>query len=273
VSVTVRTFASLGEAASALGSEREARFFGGGTLLMRAVNEGNPPFRTLVRTTDPRLKEIRAAGPRITIGAGVTMAEILRSRELDFLHPVARSVGGPAVRSAATVGGNLFAETPYGDLTVALLALDATVSVHGGYGAREVPLAELLAQRERGAQGVVEQVTIERPAQPGAFRFKKVSRVRPKGISVLSIAAHLPASGGRIQGPQIAYGAMAPTPIRAATVERALEGRNLDRKGIAQALAVAAEGCAPADDALASAWYRREVLPVHLRRLLLGEAP
>jgi xanthine dehydrogenase small subunit len=270
--VTVRTFASLGEAASALGSEREARFFGGGTLLMRAINEGNPPFRTVVRTIDPRLKEIRTAGQRIAIGAGVTMAEILRSRELGFLHPIARTVGGPAVRSAATVGGNLFAETPYGDLVVALLVLDAAVSVHGGYSAREMPLHELLAQRERGAPGVVEQVTFERPAQAAAFRFRKVSRVRPKGISVLSIAAHLPTSGGRIQGARIAYGAMAPTPIRAPAVERALEGRSLDREGIAQALAAAADDCAPADDALASAWYRREVLPVHLRRLLLGEA-
>lgn len=271
--VTVRTYASLGEAASALGSDREARFFGGGTLLMRAINEGNPPFRTLVRTTDSSLKEIRTAGTRVSVGAGVTMAEILQNRELDFLHPVARAVGGPAVRSMATIGGNLFAETPYGDLTAALLVLNATVGVHGGYAARELPLAELLAQRDRATPGVVERVTIERPAQPGTFRFNKVSRVRPKGISVLAIAAWLPVSGGRIQGARIAYGAMAPTPIRAPAVERALEGRSLDREGIAPALAVASEDCAPADDALTSAWYRREVLPVHLRRLLLGEAP
>jgi xanthine dehydrogenase small subunit len=270
VPVTVRSYASLGEAAAALGSDREARFFGGGTLLMRAINEGNPPFRTIVRTTDARLKEIRTAGQRIAIGAGVTMAEILQSRELDFLHPVARSVGGPAVRSQATVGGNLFAETPYGDLTAALLVLNGTASLQGGYSVRDMPLEELLAQRDRGAPGVVEQVTIERPQQ-GAFRFKKVSRVRPKGISVLSIAAWLPTSGGRIRGARIAYGAMAPTPIRAPAVERALEGRSLDQGGIAAALAVAAEGCAPADDAIASAWYRREVLPVHLRRLLLGD--
>jgi CO/xanthine dehydrogenase FAD-binding subunit len=64
---------------------------------------------------------------------------------------------------------------------------------------------------------------------------------------------------------------MAPTPIRARTVERALEGRSLDATGIAPALAATAEGTSPATDALASAWYRREVLPVHLRRLLLGE--
>jgi CO/xanthine dehydrogenase FAD-binding subunit len=116
----------------------------------------------------------------------------------------------------------------------------------------------------------VASVAIARPAGPDAFRFRKVSRVKPKGISVLSIVAHLPLSGGRIAGARVAYGAMAPIPVRAKAVERALEGQTLDEAGIAPALAVAAEGTAPADDAIASAWYRREVLPVHLRRLLLG---
>jgi CO/xanthine dehydrogenase FAD-binding subunit len=59
--------------------------------------------------------------------------------------------------------------------------------------------------------------------------------------------------------------------MRVPAVERALEGKTLDANGIAQALAVAAEGTSPVDDAIASAWYRKEVLPVHLRRLLLGE--
>ena len=51
--------------------------------------------------------------------------------------------------------------------------------------------------------------------------------MKPKGISVLSIAAHLPMNGGRIAGARVAYGAMAPTPIRAKAVERALEGAQL----------------------------------------------
>ncbi|TIW63783.1 MAG: xanthine dehydrogenase family protein subunit M, partial [Mesorhizobium sp.] len=37
-----------------------------------------------------------------------------------------------------------------------------------------------------------------------------------------------------------------------------------------QALAVANEGIAPITDPVASAWYRAEVLPVHLGRLLLA---
>jgi CO/xanthine dehydrogenase FAD-binding subunit len=65
---------------------------------------------------------------------------------------------------------------------------------------------------------------------------------------------------------------MGPVPLRARAVERALEGRALDEAGIAAAVAAAADGISPASDAIASDWYRREILPVHLRRLLLGIA-
>jgi CO/xanthine dehydrogenase FAD-binding subunit len=274
MTVQVKTFGSMSEAAAALASDRAARFFSGGTLLMRAINEGDTTIATLVRSTDPGYRQIRNEGARITIGAGVRMVDILANRDLAFLHSVARVVGGPAVRAMATVGGNLFAPSPYGDFTVALLALDATVHVQGAYGgARQTPLEQFLAGRDRaGSGGLVMAVSVPRPTGAEAFRFRKVARVKPKGVSVLSIAAHLPATGGRIAGARVAYGAMAPTPIRARTVERALEGRSLDAAGIAPALVAASEGISPQTDALASAWYRREVLPIHLRRILLGEA-
>ena len=268
MTVTVTTCATLAEAASVLGQRREASYFGGGTLLMRALNEGDIGVNALVRSTDRALRELRVSGGRLEIGAGVTMAALLASREAAFLHAPARLIGGPAVRSAATVGGNLFAPAPYGDLAGALLALDATVRLAGD-ARREVPLEELIATRARTPAPLVAAIFVPRPAQPDALRFLKVSRVHPKGISILSIAAHLPLSGGRIGSARIAYNAMAPAPMRARAVERALEGRTLDAAGIADALRVATEGTQPADDAIASAWYRRSVLPVHLARLLL----
>jgi len=272
MALTVKTFGSMNEAAAALASDRTARFISGGTLLMRAINEGDTTIGMLVRLTDASYRQIRNEGSRIDIGAGARMVDILSNRDLAFLHPAARVVGGPAVRAMATVGGNLFAASPYGDLTTALLVLDAIVAIQGPYGsAQQTPLEQFLTGRDRASSGLVSLVSVPRPASPDAFRFRKVARVKPKGISVLSIAAHLPLAGGRLTNPRIAYGAMAPTPIRARAVERALEGRSLDAAGIAPALAVAAEGTSPATDALASAWYRREVLPIHLRRLLLGE--
>jgi CO/xanthine dehydrogenase FAD-binding subunit len=269
--VEIRTVGQLSEAAQVVASNRAARFFSGGTLLMRSINEGDPAIALLVRATDPAYRRIAASGARIEIGGGATMREILASRELAALHPVARLVGGPAVRAMATVAGNLFAAHPYGDLAAALLALDAQVHVQQGFGApRTMPLDQFLQARDRGPQGIVSHLTITRPEPAHSFRFRKVTRVKPKGVSVLSIAALVPVSGGRIAGARVAYGAMAPTPIRARAVERALEGRTLDESGIAAALAVAAEGTAPATDAIASEWYRREVLPVHLKRVLLA---
>src|SRR5438128_11821938 len=161
--ITVKTFASFGEAASALSSERGARYLGGGTVVMRALNEGDVSISTVVRATDQALSRIDVASSRITPGAGVTFAKILAERDLAFLHAPARSIGGPAVRNMGTVGGNLFASSPYGDFTVALLALDATVAVQSGLGAREVGIEEFLQSRERQA-GLVLSISCQKPA-------------------------------------------------------------------------------------------------------------
>ena len=270
MSVNVKTFTRLADAAGALSNDRGARFLGGGTLLMRAVNEADPEVETIVRSTDPSFLHLTVSSGRVELGAGVTMAAILAERDLAFLHPAARAVGGPAIREAATVGGNLFAPAPYGDFATALLALDASVTLAGGMGQREQPLEEFLNRRDRAAT-LVSMVAFKRPLAD-AFRFLKVTRVHPKGISVLSIAAQLPLASGRVAGARIAYGAMNRTPVRAKAAERALEGRSLDAAGVAPALAVATDGTAPVDDAIASAWWRSEILPVHLRRLLLGES-
>lgn len=271
MSVAVNTFASLGEAAQALAADRGARFLGGGTFVMRAINEGDLSITTVIRSTDPALHQIRGEAERVVIGAGVTMSAVAANRETEFLASVAREVGGPAVRNMASVGGNLFARTPYGDFTTALLALDAAVLVVEGASRREVPIAEFLRERSASEpRRLVAGVAVRRPQSRDAFRFEKLTRVKPHGVSVIAIAAHLPQSGGRIQGARVAYCSMAPGPVRAPAVERALEGKSLDQSGIAAALAAAVEGLDPPSDALASGWYRREVAPVLLRRLLLG---
>jgi CO/xanthine dehydrogenase FAD-binding subunit len=268
--LSVKTVASPAEAAAALMSDRGARYIAGGTLVMRSLNEGDVSIATLVRLADRALSQIRVNGGRVTIGAEATLAQMLRERELSCRHPVVRSIGGPAVRTMATVGGNLFAPSPFGDLAVAFLALDTMVSVQSAHAARDMSLQEFLARRERPDRSVVLGVTFERPASQEAFRWRKVTRVKPKGASVVSIAAYVPTVGGRVSGARIAYGAMGPTAIRAAAAERALEGRTLDEAGVAPAVAAAAEGTSPSTDAIASAWYRREVIGVHLRRLLVG---
>jgi CO/xanthine dehydrogenase FAD-binding subunit len=266
VSLQIVRAESVRAAAAFLASDPAAVFLAGGTLAVRAWNSGGLAATRMLLSDGLGLGHIRVAGGTAEIGAAVTMAEILRTPELQFLHVVAREIGGPAVRAMATVGGNLFAPYPFGDFGVALLAMDAEVILENAGGTKRVPLEVFYSHRER-SRDLVGGVSFGLPPS-GAFRFSKVVRRRPHGASVLSIACLLPWSAGRIRGARVAYGAMAPMPIRSRAVEGALEGRMLEGNTIAAARAVALEDCAPVDDPQASAWYRREVLPVHLGRLL-----
>jgi CO/xanthine dehydrogenase FAD-binding subunit len=263
MSISVETYPTLGEAAAAM--REGSQFLGGGTMVVRGLNFATPDYNRVIRSTDPAMREIRSEGSGLRIGAGVTMTQVMQSNSAEFLTPVARAVGGPAVRNMATVAGNLFVRSPFGDLGVALLALGATVQMSDG---QSLPLEDFYAQRDR-LRGLVSAITVPRPTQ-GAFRFRKVTRTKPKGASVMAIAAHLP-SGGRISGARIAFGAMGATPLRAKDAEVSLDGASLDAQGVQRACDICCNGLDPQDDAIASAWYRREVAPVHLRRLLLGE--
>lgn len=260
---------SVGEAAKVLAGDAGSRFLGGGTLVVRDYSSGDVSIRRLVLSEGLGLDTISIENGRAAIGAAVTMSTVGAHPVLSFLAPVANEIGGPAVRAMATIGGNLFARPPYGDFAVALLALDADVVIEDDRVRTTLRLEDFLAERSRYTTAVVTGVSFTLPAER-TFRFVKVARRHPHGASVLSIAALLPQVGGRIRGARIAYGAMAPTGIRAKAVEKALEGKELDAAAIADAVAVAGEGTSPATDAFATDWYRRSVLPVHLARLLKG---
>ncbi len=260
---------SVKAAVAALQADDNARFLGGGTLLVRARNSGDLSIGALVLSDGLGLDAIRIAGGQAEIGAAATMAKILAEPKLAFLHPVAREIGGPAVRAMATVGGNLFARSPYGDFAVALLALAAEIGTENAKNSETIATEAFLKGRATNRARVVTRVCFPLPAD-GSFRFVKVMRRHPHGASVLSIAAVLPIVDGKVKGARVAYGAMAPTAIRARAVEKALEGNALDAATVEKAAAVAGEGTEPPTDSFASAWYRANVLPVHLARLLKG---
>lgn len=262
--ISVETFSSNGDAGRALGAD--SIYLGGGTLVMRALNYGEQSFSRIIRSSDPALKRIETQGDKLQLGAGLTMSDILASAELSYLHAPAKAVGGPAIRNMATIGGNLFAEHPYGDFATALLALNGIVQFENGQTAN---LESFFASR-KSMTNLVTSVTIDRP-NINEFRWLKITRVKPKGVSVMSIAVWLPQSSGRLNQLRIAFGAMGPTPLRAKNAERALEGQNLDQQAVASAMAALSGDFQPPDDPLATGWYRNQVAPVHLRRLLLNE--
>ena len=73
--------------------------------------------------------------------------------------------------------------------------------------------------------------------------------------------------GDRLRDVRVAFGAVAPTPIRAPKTEAALDGKVLST-AIEPALAAADADIQPISDIRASAWYRRELVHNVLRRML-----
>ncbi|MCA3284890.1 MAG: FAD binding domain-containing protein [Roseomonas sp.] len=260
MAVIIEKHATISEAQRALGSD--SVYLGGGTILMRDINAGVVQGR-VIRSTDPALTQVRPVGDGFEIGAGVTMTAIAKHAELAFLHPVVRAIGGPQIRNMATIGGNLFAEPPYGDLAAALLALGARLVMAGGQAR---PIEEFFRDRKRA--GLITAIQLPRPRDDRSFSFHKVSRVKPKGVSVMSFSVFLPRDAGRLRGVRIGCIGLGPGPLRAVSAERALEGQVLDQASISRAAQLVTDGMDPPTDALASSWYRREVASVHLKRLL-----
>ena len=112
MALAYQSFNDAQAASHFLAERRTARLLAGGTLLVRRVNEGDVSIGIYVRLLAPQIKQINAAGNTIHLGAGVTMSAIAKVPALAFLAPVARSIGGPAVRSAATVSRKLSHRAP-----------------------------------------------------------------------------------------------------------------------------------------------------------------
>jgi CO/xanthine dehydrogenase FAD-binding subunit len=238
-----------------------SRVLGGGTLLIRHANMGDASIESWVRLENPAAHTITFDGEGAILGGRVSMRRIIEESRLSWLAPAASAVGSPAIRAMATVAGNLHAPSPYGDLAVALLAADAVIALATPDGEAEVPIEAFLAERSgRFAHAVISTIRMPVPEQ-GSFHFYKATRRRPNGLAVVTIAARLGNS------PRIALGAVAPYPVRAPRAEAEL-ARGVTPDSIAASAAAILDGLDPPDDAIASGWYRRAVLPVHLRRML-----
>lgn len=241
---------------------------GGGTTLMPQLNDYASPPTELISLRHIGLDAVQADGAVVSIGAATTLSAVERSPSLHFLHPTVRSIASPPVRNLATVAGNLFTAQPHGDLAVALLALDAEVDFVDDNGPHTSSLENFLAH-ERGATLVVTQIRFAKPAEH-TFRYLKAARRKLNSASIGTIAAIVHIEDERVADVRVALGGLAPRVVRAHAVEAALLGKRLDSESVVLAGRAGLDDIEPYDDAYASAWYRRRVFPVHLRRALLG---
>jgi carbon-monoxide dehydrogenase medium subunit len=186
------------------------------------------PTESIVSLRHAGLGGVEEDGDTVTIGATTTLTEA--ARRVPFLREAIESIASPTIRNLATVGGNLFVPQPHGDLAVCLLALDAQIEK---------------------TDALLTSVSFKVPER---WFYTKAMRRRQNSASIVTVAS---------DGTRIALGGVAREPVRAIKAEAALAQGDIDA-----AAELALEAADPFDDAYATAWYRRRVLPVHVRRAL-----
>lgn len=185
------------------------------------------------------LAGIRAEGDGFVVGAMTTIDALRRHRAAGWvLDRVAARFVTQQVRNMSTVGGNIVRVFAWADLPVALLALQATMTIRGdapqtvaageffnGQPARLFKTGDLLASV---------QVPALRPGQ--GFGYHKQTRVSAD-FSQATAAVLLDVEGKRITGARVALGAAVSFPCRLQGVEAALAGKSGGEKMLREAAA------------------------------------
>lgn len=259
--------------------EGRARLIAGGTDLVLQAKEGKQQPDCLVDITRiPGLNEIAERNGYITLGAQVTHAQAATSEliraQASVLALACACVGGPQIRNAATVVGNVVNALPAADGAVALFALNAEAEVVSLGGARRwLPIAALY-------QGVgvctispaVEMIAALRfPALSENHRcaFKRLAPRRALSLPILNTAAAVAVVDGHFADVRIAIGPVAPIPFRAREAEAALIGQPVAPDLIDKAAKLAAQAARPRSSALrGSAQYRQALVETFVRRAL-----
>jgi carbon-monoxide dehydrogenase medium subunit len=237
----------LEELVESFGDGSDAVVLGGGTVLVpEFVHRRARPQRVVL--LPPGLDTVSREDGKVTIGAAVRVSELEDADEP--LATAARHLADSEIRGQATIGGNLCVrggETPRGDLQAPLLALGATVRTTGAGGERTEPLEDFLAA---GASGrVVLDVSYDDAERQTAYAA--VTRPHTHHYTILAVAA-----ARRNGETRVAVTGAGPTALRLPSVESG--GSPADALNDAD----------PPDDALASAWYRKRVLPGLVERAL-----
>ena len=241
----------------------------GGTIAMPLINDGISFPERVMGLRRAGLDSISRSNGHHAIGATVTLSRMLTWDEIPLLQKAAHNVGGWAIRNMATVGGNLFAPPPSGDFAVALLALDAQVVLTSAAGQRVVPLNDFYTGFMTTVVQPGELVSeIRVPVPAGKTAYLKFARRETNTPAIVTVAAHITLDGQRVSDARLALNGVGPHPFRARRAESRLIGSVLDEAAIAHAGELAAEASDPMDDAVASAWYRRKMIPVMVRRAL-----
>ncbi|CAN7559986.1 FAD binding domain-containing protein [Pararhizobium sp. LjRoot255] len=273
--MTTREFisaTSVDQAVSALSAHAGgAKLLAGATWVMRAPLRGEYLPRAVISISGiAELGEFRIAPDLLSIGACVTHAQLAAALaatgEFGGLTDAARRSANPAIRSVATVGGNLCAAGfAAADLVPALLCLDAKIEYRSVIGTLSMSMEEFLHLRTTLGPGLVARVHVPRGKYRSAHARLPLRKAGDYPVVIVSVKADRH-SNGSFHGVRIAVGSVEVTARRWHGLEALVEGRALTPSDIGARAEEMPKEFSGRDGIEAPGWYRVQVLPVLVRR-------
>ena len=162
------------------------------------------------------------------------------------------AVGGVNTYHAIFGSGPSYIVHP-SDAAPALMALDATVKIHGPRGANEVVMDDFFTMPEMNIRRenilrpneVVTELTIPKPEANSKGMYLKVRERESIDFALVSLAAQMTVVNGTCERAALVLGGVAPVPWRAVEAERYLRGRRITEARAESAAEAAVEDAAP----------------------------
>jgi len=269
-------FETLNEALRFLRNNPDSKIIAGGTDLVIQLRSGKVEARKLLDIS--RISELRYVQDEseyVRIGALTTIEELKNSGIIKvYAQPLWIAVNNFAVwqvRNTATIGGNICNASPAADTVPPLIVLEAKLKLQNIDRGREVKVEEFFkgpGETIIEKDEILTEIVIPKKDSSWRYSFIKLGKRYSHILSIVSVAVGLKIDDRKIEDVIVALGSVAPTPVRARSVEEYLRERQAASKLIEEASREVVKDIKPISDVRASAEYRIEMSKVLVRRAL-----
>jgi aerobic carbon-monoxide dehydrogenase medium subunit len=192
-------------------------------------------------------------------------------RHYPVLADAAHKVANIRIRNLATIGGNIAHADYQSDPPTVLAALDAQVVTISARGERRLPVWDFLAgayETTLEPGELVREVQLP-PPDPGLDgRYLKFVTRTAGDRPCAGVAAFARCDRGIVDSVRVVVGAVNPVPVRMHAIEDQLRGQRVTDIDLEAVSRLASEQIEPLGDLRGGEWYKRQVVPVLVRRVL-----
>lgn len=218
------------------------------------------------------LSDIEVGDDTIRIGALVTQHDLIDHAGLAMAAPILREaalqIADPQVRYMGTVGGNIANGDPGNDMPGLMQCLDASFTVVGPEGERDIPARdfyEAAYMTAREDDEVLTRVTFPRHA--GGYAYEKQKR-KIGDYATAAAAVQIVKDAGTCKSASIAMTNLSDTPIFSEAAGGALVGTPVDAAAMDAAVAEMLGDIDPTEDNRGPVAFKNHVAGVMLRRAI-----